>query len=141
MFCFSAAMDRRLFSLAALTALVPAIARASDSKEGGKKRSGGANYLVMQTLLGTTIRSDGRRGVMSVECGLDVPDAGLRTLAEQSIPRLQSSYVDTIQSYARGLPNGSAPNADFIARTLQRQTDAILGRPGARLLLGAILVN
>jgi hypothetical protein len=143
MFCFSAAMDRRrLFSLAALTALVPAIARASESKgEGGKKRSGGANYLVMQTLLGTTIRSDGRRGVMSVECGLDVPDAGLRALAEQSIPRLRSSYVETVQSYARGLPNGAAPNADFIARTLQRQTDAILGRPGARLLLGAILVN
>jgi hypothetical protein len=133
-------MDRRrLFSLAAFAALVPAVARASE--EGGKKRSGGATYLVMQTLLGTTIRPDGRRGVLSVECGLDVPDAGLRTRAEQSIPRLRSAFVETIQSYARGLPSGAAPNADFLSRTLQRQTDQILGRPGAHLLLGAILVN
>jgi hypothetical protein len=134
-------MDRRsLVSLVTLAALVPMAARASEG-EGGKKRSGGANYLVMQTLLGTTIRSDGRRGVLSVECGLDVPDAALRTRAEQSIPRLRSAFVETIQSYARGLPHGAAPNADFLSRTLQRQTDTILGKPGARLLLGAILVN
>jgi hypothetical protein len=138
-------MDRRrLFSLvaplAATAALLPAVARASEGKE-GKKRSGGQNYLVIQTLLGATMRPSGRRGVLSVECGLDVPDAALRTRAEQSIPRLRSAFVETIQSYARGLPSGAAPNADFLARTLQRQTDTILGRPGARFLIGAILVN
>jgi hypothetical protein len=134
-------MDRRrLLSLAALSVLIPAAAMAGEG-EGGKKRSGGANYLVLQTLLGTTIRPDGRRGVLSIECGLDVPDAALRTRAEQSIPRLRSAFVETVQAYARGLPTGAAPNADFLSRTLQRQTDQILGRPGARLLLGAILVN
>jgi len=133
-------MNRRALSLAVAAALVPALALASDG-EGGKKRSGGATYLVLQTLLGTTIRSDGRRGVLSVECGLDVPDATLRTRAEQSIPRLRAAFVETVQSYARGLPSGALPNADFLARTLHRQTDQILGRPGARLLMGAILVN
>ena len=49
--------------------------------------------------------------------------------------------MEIIQSYARGLPAGAAPNADFLARTLQRQTDSVLGKPGAKLLLGAILVN
>jgi hypothetical protein len=132
---------RRALSLAvvALLALAPATGHAEG--KGDKKRSGGQTYLQMQTLLGTTIRPDGRRGVLSVECGLDVPDAALRTRADQSIPLLRSAFVETIQSYARGLPVGAAPNADFIARTLQRQTDQILGRPGARLLLGAILVN
>lgn len=135
-------MDRRqILSLAALAALVPAAARASGAKGEAKKRAGGESYLPLQPLLGTTVRSDGRRGVMSVECGLDVPDASLRTRAEQSAPRLRSAFVETIQSYARGLPTGAAPNADFISRTLQRQTDTILGKPGAKLLLGAILVN
>ena len=134
-------MDRRALSLAVIAALAPALARASDGEKAGKKRSGGVTYLVLQTLLGTTIRSDGRRGVLSVECGLDVQDAALRTRAEQSIPRLRAAFVETVQSYARGLPTGAPPNADFLARTLQRQTDQILGRPGARFLIGAILVN
>jgi hypothetical protein len=106
-----------------------------------KKRTGGASYVQLQTLLGTTIKPDGRRGVLSVDCGLDVQDEALRARAEASIPRLRASFVETVQSYARGLPNGALPNADYISRTLQRQTDQILGRPGARLLLGAIIVN
>jgi hypothetical protein len=133
-------MDRRrLVILAALAAAAPGLAHAAGGE--AKKRAGGASYLPLQTLLGTTLRPTGRRGVLSVECGLDVPDAALRARAEASIPRLRAAYVDTVQSYARGLPEGAPPNADFLAKNLQRQTDVILGRPGARLLLGAILVN
>lgn len=137
-------MDRRRFlSLAALAAapLVagwPTGARAAGAE---KKKSGGGSYVPIQTLLGTTLRAGGRRGVLSVDCGLDVPDEGLRTRAEQSVPRLRAAYVQTIQGYAAGLPSGALPNADYIAQSLQRQTDAILGRPGARVLLGAIVVN
>ena len=29
----------------------------------------------------------------------------------------------------------------YLTQALQRQTDVILGRPGARVLLGAIIVN
>ena len=46
-----------------------------------------------------------------------------------------------MQSYAAGLASGALPNADYIAQTLQRQTDTILGRPGAKVLLGAIIAN
>ena len=131
-------MDRRRFlSLIALAA-APAIAYASG---GEKKKSGGGSYVPVQTLLGTTLRASGRRGVLSVDCGLDVPDAALRTRAEQSEPRLRAAYVQTVQSYAAGLAPGALPNADYIGQTLQRQTDAILGKPGARVLLGAIIVN
>jgi hypothetical protein len=132
-------MDRRLFlSLIALAA-APVAAHASGG--GDKKKSGGGSYVPVQTLLGTTLRASGRRGVLSVDCGLDVPNAALRTLAEQSEPRLRAAYVQTIQSYAAGLNPGALPNADYIAQALQRQTDAVLGRPGARVLLGAIVVN
>ena len=121
---------------AALTAAAPLAATGAE-----KKKTGGETYLPMNTLLGTMIRSSGQRGVLSVDCGLDVPDGSLRTLADQSLPRLRAAYVQTIQAYAAGLPQGALPNADYIAATLQRQTDAILGRPGARVLLGAIIAN
>lgn len=106
-----------------------------------KKKTGGETYLPMNSLLGTMIRASGQRGVLSVDCGLDVQNPALRTLADQNLPRLRAAYVQTVQSYAAGLHAGALPNADYIGQTLQRQTDAILGRPGARVLLGAIIVN
>lgn len=134
-------MDRRhVLALAALAAATPAVAVAAGGG-GEKKKSGGGSYLPMPPLLGTTTGARGRRGVLSVDCGLDVPDEKLRTLAEQSIPRLRAAYFQTIQTYAAGLAPAALPNADYIAGVLQRQTDTILGRPGARLLLGAIIVS
>lgn len=132
-------MNRRRFLMfSGLAAAVPAAALAADAE---KKRSGGANYLQVQTLLGSTVRSGGRRGVLSVDCGLDVPDAALRTRAEQSIPRLRAAYLQIVQTYAAGLSPTALPNAEYILAALQRQTDATLGRPGARVLLGAIIAN
>jgi hypothetical protein len=131
-------MHRRLFlALATLAVAAPTAALAAEEKQ----PAGAGAYVQLDPLLGTTIRSASRRGVMSVDCGLYVPDPGLRTRVEQSIPRLRAAYVQTIQSYAAGLGDGALPNVDYIAQTLQRQTDAILGRPGAKLLLGAVIVN
>jgi hypothetical protein len=130
-------MHRRLFLVLALAAL-PAFARAEEDE---KKKAGGATYIQINTLTGTTNRSGGRRGVLTVDCGLDVPDEKLRKLARLSLPRLRAAYVQVVQTYAAGLPAGTPPGVDFIARELQRQTDLVLGRRGARLLLGAVLVN
>ena len=132
-------MDRRLLlTLAALAVAAPGPTLAS---EGEKKPASTGTYVKIPTLLGATVRSASRHGVMSVDCGLDVPDAALRTRAEQSIPRLRAAFVQTVQTYAAGLSDGAMPNADYLAQTLQRQADAILGRPGARILLGSIVVN
>lgn len=133
-------MRRRGLLLAALAlAAAPAVAlAASDDK---KKRTGGPNYIPIDTLTGTTNKPDGRRGVLTVECGLDVRDGALRERAQEMLPVLRASYVQTIMIYAAGLPSHAEPNADYLARTLQRQTDEVLGRPGARFLIGAILVN
>jgi len=130
-------MNRRLALLAAL-ALAPGLARAGEDK---RKKGGGASFIQIDTLTATTMRGDGRRGVMSVEVGVDVPDAGLRQRAEASVPLLRAAYGDIVRTYAAGLRAGALPNADYLGLELQRQTDRILGRPGAKLLLGAILVN
>ena len=131
---------RRLLVLfAAFSAAVAA--PAAVAAEEPKKKSGGAGYLPLAGLTGATTKAGGRRGVLTVECGLDVPDPVLRERADASLPRLRAAYLQTVLAYAAGLPAGAAPNVDFIGASLQRQTDQILGRPGAKLLLGSILVN
>jgi hypothetical protein len=133
-------MDRRLLLTLIAFAALPAAAHASGGGD-EKKKAGGESYLPMDVLLGTTVRPDGRRGVLSVECGLDVPDKALRARAEASIPRLRAAFFQVVQAYAGGLSMGALPDADYIAASLQRRADAVLGRPGARVLLGPIVVN
>jgi hypothetical protein len=128
---------RDLIALLAL-AVLPPQARAAEDK---KKKSGGPGYIQLETLTGTTNKASGRRGVLTVDCGLQIDDDKLRDYAEKSLPRLRAAYVQVVQVYAAGLPSGSEPNAEFIVRELQRQTDMILKRRGARLLVGAIVAN
>lgn len=129
-------MTRRLALVAAL-ALLPAVASANEEK----KKGGGATFLQIKAIVATIIHRDGGRGVITVECGLDIPDERLRTLASVSQPRLRAAYAGWVQAYASGLPAAGVPDADYISRELQRLTDMTLGRKGAKLLLGTILVN
>jgi hypothetical protein len=129
---------RDLLSILALAGS-PALAHAGEGGE--KKKTGSTSYLPIEALTGAIIRPDGRRGVLSVECGLDVPDEALRGRADASLPRLRAAYVQTVIAYAAGLAPAVPPSADFLAIALQRDTNRVLGRPGAKLLLGAVLVN
>jgi hypothetical protein len=129
---------RELLAVLALAGS-PALARAAEG--GDKKKGGGETYIAMETLTGATNKRTGKRGVMSVECGLDVPDQALRQRAQLMLPRLRAAYLQTVLTYAAGLPPATAPSADYLALRLQRTTDQLLGRPGAKLLLGAVLVN
>lgn len=131
---------RNALMLAVLALALPVAARAGESGD-AKKKTGGDSYLQINTLTAYTTRANGRRGVMTVDCGLDIPDAGLRERADLLLPRLRAAYVQTVQIYAGGLPSGFPPNPDFLGRNLQRVTDEILGRKGARLLIGAVLLN
>jgi hypothetical protein len=134
-------MQRRLIlTVAGALALAPMTAAASGGKP-EKKKGGGASFLQIPTLTATIMRADGRRGVMTVETGVDVPDPALRARAEGLLPRLRSAFDEVVRIYAAGLPFATAPNPDFLSRALQRQTDVVLGKPGAKLLLGTVLVN
>jgi flagellar basal body-associated protein FliL len=140
-------LRRNLVALLALASLAPAAARAAEEKgkkSGGgdaKKKSGGENYIPINPITGTTNKPGGRRGVLSVDCGLEIEDPKLKAYAELALPRLRAAYVQTIQVYAAGLPPNSEPSVEFIVQALQRQTDLILKRPGARFLVGAVVAN
>lgn len=112
----------------------------ADSKE-EKKKGGGLTFIQIQTMNANFRRRSGAYGVITVETGIDVPDEKLRKLANQSIPRLRASYAQFLATYSNNLGNGATPNADYMATELQKQTDQILGRPGAKFLIGTILLN
>jgi len=135
-------MDRRLLA-AALVAPLFAAAGAAEAASGGKerKKGGGMSFLQVPTLTASLARADGRRGVLTVESGVDVRDEALRQRAEQLQPRLRDAYNTALTRFAASLRPGFAPDADRLAVELQAVTDRVLGRKGARLLLGTILVT
>ncbi len=133
-------LDRRrllaALAVAALLAPAPALAQANEKKKGG-----GITYVQFPTLTATIIKTNGRRGVLTVEAGVDVPDSGLRGQVNLNLPRLRAAYIEVLQGYVYSLSPGYPPNPDYLEMMLQKATDRVLGRPGAKLLLGAMLVN
>lgn len=133
-------MDRRQLALfaAALAASMPGIAAASTDE---KKKGGGLTFIQLNTITATVVRANGRRGVLTVETGVDVPDDKLREYAHLVAPRLRAAFVQVLQTYAARLSPSSPPNADYLAGELQKETDRVLGRKGGKLLLGTMLLN
>src|ERR1700742_2328694 len=111
---------RKLCALLAAAPIVLApLAAAAAPVE--KKKGGGLSFIQFQTLTATIFRPDGRRGVMTVEIGLDIPNASLHDRAALMAPRLRAVYVQFLQTYASGLGPGVPPDADYLARSLQNQ--------------------
>ncbi len=127
-------MKRRALLVAPLAlAATPALASG-----GGGGSSGG--YVRYPTVTATTMRADGRRGVMTVETGVDAPDAALKLRAEQSQPRMRAVFNILVQREANTLLPGGVPNLERLAAQLQSATNIIMGQRGARLLIGTVMV-
>ena len=107
---------------------------------GGGGAAAQASYLRLPTVTANVMRSGGRRGVMTVETGIDTPDAALRTRVAQSAPRLRAAYAAVVRQAATGLLPGAAPDVERLVAQLQAATDRTLGRRGARLLIGTVMV-
>jgi len=135
-------MERRALLGLALVATAAASASPEPAAASSSKEGGGASaetYFRLPVVTASIAGLTGRRGVMSIETGLDVPDAALRLRAQQSTPRLRAAYNTAAQQFAAGLRPGAAPDIDRLANALQAATNATLGRPGARLLLGTVM--
>ncbi|WP_284876492.1 Tat pathway signal protein [Brevundimonas sp. MEB006b] len=129
-------MERRaLLGLAVVATAASTSARASS---GGAAPSADT-YIRLPVITASILQANGRRGVLTIETGVDVPDATLRTRAQQSAPRLRAAYNTAAQRFANGLRPGVVPDIDQLSAQLQAATNATLGRPGARLLLGTVM--
>lgn len=107
---------------------------------GGGGAAAQASYLRLPTVTANVMRPGGRRGVMTVETGIDTPDAALRTRVAQSAPRLRAAYAAVVQQSANALLPGTPPDVERLVAQLQAATNRVLGRAGARLLIGTVMV-
>ena len=133
-------MNRRLACLA-LAGLLATPVSVSAEGHAEKKKGGGVTFIQLGAVTATTMGNSGRRGSITVETGIDLPNPALFAKATLLIPRFKAAYAQTLQTYGAGLSPAALPNADYLSRELQRQTDLVMGGPGAKLLLGTILVN
>lgn len=135
-------MNRRALFALVPAALAATASRASASSSEGE--GGGAapanSYIRFPVVTATVIRPDGRRGVMTVEAGIDVKDEALRLKATQDTPRMRAAYNEVVQAAANGLPPGAPPDIERLHMDLQRATARTLGRGGAVFLIGSVTV-
>ena len=89
------------------------------------------------------IIQDGRvRGRLSVSFGMDVPDEKLRETAEMMMPRLRDSWLTELNLYAgTTLRPKRAADIGAVANLLQRTADGVLQKPGAKVLMGSLIVQ
>ena len=99
-----------------------------------------ASYLRLPTITAHVRRPGGRLGVMTVETGVDTSDAALRTRVAQSAPRLRAAYAAVVQQSANALLPGTPPDVERLVAQLQVATNTVMGRAGARLLIGTVMV-
>jgi hypothetical protein len=138
-------MDRRAL-LAAQLVLAPVLVASATPALAGAGGGGGSTasaggYLRYPTITATTIRTGGRRGVMTVETGVDVADPAMHLRAQQSQPRMRAVFAILVQREAETLLPGAVPNVDRLAAQLQSAVNIILGQRGAaKLLLGTVMI-
>lgn len=128
-------LSRRSLTLGLL--LSPGVASAA----GGAKKGGGESYFRAPAVAAGVAMAGGRRGVLTVEVGVDTPDPALRARVEQILPRLKAGWFNAVSSFAAALRPSALPDADRLSKVLQAETDRQLGRPGARVLIGSILIH
>ena len=133
--------NRRALILAlSLTAACPAAALASGKEKKEETDGGSEPYIELPTLTATAIRAGGRRGVLTVQATLNIPDPVKRAKATKLLPRLMDAYVTALQAWAYQMIPGSTPNIDLMSRAMQQATDRVMG-PGARVLLGGVMIT
>lgn len=138
-------MDRRallglapvLVGVATAAVSTPAVASSGGGGGGGGTQ---ATYLGLPTVTGNVRRPGGALGVMTVEVGVDTPDAALRARVARSAPRLRAAYAQVVQQQAASLLPGAAPDVERLVAALQGATNTVMGRAGARLLIGTVMV-
>ena len=78
----------------------------------------------------------GQSGYVSYEATSELT----HELRENLVARLSAAYNEVVSIAAERLLPDAPPNVEWLIIALQHATDAILGKPGAKLLLGTVMV-
>jgi flagellar basal body-associated protein FliL len=128
--------------LAALTLAAHADDDASAQKAPEHKITQSKSYLSLDPIYATIVDDDRAQGMLMIGIGLDVPDAGLRTIANRSLPVLRDAYVRNLMAFtASSVRTTTQPDVSEIAKRLQGVTDRALGHKGAKILLAQVALR
>jgi hypothetical protein len=124
--------------LAAGLAAGPAFAAGKTTE----KLSGSSTFLATPQITTTLVDQMRAAGVFQLDAGLEIPDAALRSRAEQMMPRLRDAYRTAVVQWVNSQHRrGTVPDADSLQRRMQATTDQVLGRPGAQFVMVALIVR
>lgn len=127
-----------LIMLALLLTALP-INRSALAEEGEETGEGAVpepGFIALPMLNIQVVKKLKLRGMLTIECVLDVQDAELATNVEHKLPRLQAEYNRILGKWAARYQDVRAPaNIIAIKRELQAVTDRVLERSGAIVLL------
>lgn len=115
---------------------VPALANSEKAEKAAP-----VTYVALPPLTAVALRRDGRRGVLTLETGIEAKDPKLMERVQQSTPRLRAAFAQVLMTYAAGMRRGDPPDVEYLGREMQKAADKVLGRAGSRVLLGSALMN
>ncbi len=127
------------FALALGASLPTAPALAGGSSE--KKKGGGPGFTQFPMLSVFTQGGGYKHGTLSLDMGLYATDPKMVDRIKLYMPRLKDAYIQALQGYATNLNASSLVDADYVGVQLQTATDRVLGKTGAKVLVGSILLN
>ena len=125
---------------ALLAGAVAAAGSATGAAAAAEKKEGRDTYLRLPTLTAPLLRPGGA-GVMTAEAGVDAPDPAVRARVELVQPRLLDAYRSVLAAFAASLAPGAPPDLETLVARLQAATDRVVGRPGARFLIGTVMAE
>lgn len=139
-------MPNRVLPLvcAGLLAVLPLTAEAAggeaskpkDQPNAPRKITDSQTFLQFPAISAAVVRDGLIRGMIFVEIGLDVPDSGLRHSAETLTPRLRDAWTSAMMRMGMSvLSHQRAPDPSAVSAALQAETDRVLGKLGAQVLL------
>lgn len=107
-----------------------------DEPNAPRKITDSPTFMQFPAVTAAIVRDGLIRGMIFVEVGLDIPDSGLRHDAGTLTPRLRDAWTSAMMRMGMGaLSHQRAPDPAAVAATLQAETDRVLGKPGAQVLL------
>ena len=136
---------RRAFLAVLIAAPVLAVPAFAGEEGNGASReqqrlTSAETYVPMPTLSAGVLLQGRTSGTLVVDVGVDVPDAILRTRAQQMQPRLVDALRTSLSQFANVYyRDRTAPDLDTMARLMQAAVNRVLGRPGAQLLLANVI--
>ncbi len=134
--------SRVLCAFLAAALLAAPAAAGGDKKIPVHKITQSPSYLMIDPIYTTIMDGDKTDGLLMVGIGLDVPDAELRAQTEQAMPVLRDVYVRSLMAFsATSVRPWRQPDVGAMADRLQRATDRVLRRPGARILLAQVAMR